>query len=269
MKYYNQYDFKNTPYPSNQLPNASVASGGCGVCCGSMIVEALTDKAFSPDKMAQYAINAYARVDGGTDMHILGRAIAKDFGVRFSTTSDMDELIQHLDKNLAIINVSGDRSGYTGVFSSGGHFIVGIGISDDKIIIWDPGYYWGKFDKAGRAGKVEVDYPNLYVSPEIIDLDCETRYPKYYLFSKAENGEDENMALVKELMSRTGKSEEEVVQALSVLIQFANVKEDEYEKEGVQKLKDMGLINSDHDGRELIGFGTLGIMLGRLNNRRY
>ncbi len=75
--------------------------------------------------------------------------------------------------------------------------------------------------------------------------------------------EDDDMALVKTIMQRTGKSEEEVVQALSVLVQFANVTEDDWEKEGVEKLKDMGVINSHHDARETIGFGTFGLMLER------
>ena len=75
--------------------------------------------------------------------------------------------------------------------------------------------------------------------------------------------DDEDMALVNTIMERTGKTEEEVVQALSVVVELANVKEDPWEKEGVQKLKDMGVINSDHDAREPIGFGSFGLMLER------
>lgn len=79
-----------------------------------------------------------------------------------------------------------------------------------------------------------------------------------------DNEEDDNMAtVIKQIADKAGKTEAEVIEALAVLVKFANVKEDDWEKEGVEKLKDLGVINSEHDARELIGFGTFGLMLDR------
>lgn len=267
MKYYNQYDYFEYPYPAQGYENATIATSGCGPACISMIVETIATEKFPPELSAQYAIDIGARVSGGTDMNVLGNKIAQKINLKFSVTSDINKLLAHLKKGgLAIANVGGDKGGYTGVFSSGGHYIVVGGInSEGKLIVFDPGYYIGKFNKSGRYNKVsESNFPEIYVETNVLNKDCETRYPKYYLFSK--EGEDEDMALIKEIMHRTEKSEEDVVQALSVLVQFANVKEEAWEKQGVEKLKDMGLINSEHDGREPLSFGAFGTMMDRLKN---
>ena len=260
--YYNQYNFAHTTYPSPTLPKATVASGGCGVVCASMVIEILTKKSFPPEKSAPFSISIGARVIGGTDMLKLGRGISKEFGLDFTTTNDVNMLKSHMQKGgLAIVNVSGDRAGYTGLFSNSGHFITCIRTDKTHFAIYDPGYWQGKFNQPGRTGKVTINGNEIYVRHNVLDLDCIGRNPRYYLFAKA--GEEKDMALIKTIMQRTGKSEEEVIEALSVLIQFANVKEGEWEKEGVQKLMQMRLINTHRDGREMVEFGELGLILDR------
>lgn len=79
----------------------------------------------------------------------------------------------------------------------------------------------------------------------------------------SDNEEDEMASIIEQIAKSAGKTADEVIEALGVLVKFANVKEDDWEKEGVDKLKNMGVINSDHDARELIGFGSFGVMLER------
>lgn len=181
--YYNQNSYAHIPYPAPGYQNATVKSGGCGVCCASMVVEGLCGVSFGPEKSAALAIQSGARVSGGTDMKALAAAMAASFGITWHTSSDISALAAHLKAGgWAIANVGGDRSGYTGLFSSAGHYIVARGISD-KVIIWDPGYYSGKFDKAGRKGKVTVSGSDILVQPGLLDTDCQSRSPRYYLFS--------------------------------------------------------------------------------------
>lgn len=187
MKYFNQNNYRNVPYPSKTLPKATVASGGCGVVSAAMIVSNLTGQVVTPDKMASYAMNKGARVVGGTDMLTLAKALVIDYPLDYLTTNDENKLLQHLKSGgMAIANVGGNRPGYTGVFSDGGHFIVVAGISQNgKVIVLDPGYYPGKFNKPGRIGKVTVvDGYQCICDMVVLAKDTENRSPAYYLFSR-------------------------------------------------------------------------------------
>lgn len=190
-KYYNQNNYANVPYPAPGYPKATVKSGGCGVCCGAMIVSSMTDTTVDPKAMAAYAIAKRARVSGGTDMNVLAKAICADYGLAYETTSDESKLLQHLKSGgMAVCNVGGDRDGYVGVFSDGGHFIVAAGASGNTITIMDPGYYYGKFYKTGRKGKVTVNGNYCYCDISVLGTDCANRAPSYWLFSKKEVKED-------------------------------------------------------------------------------
>lgn len=182
--YYNQNNYSNIPYPSSSNKTATIKSGGCGVCCASMIVEGLTDNNFPPATSAKFSIANKARVNGGTDMRVMSNAIADKFGLGLSTTSDENTLLKHIKNGgMAIANVGGDRSGYTGVFSDGGHYIVVVGAVNDQVSIYDPGYYVGKFNKAGRKGKVWVDGNVCKCNISVLATDTANRSPAYYLFS--------------------------------------------------------------------------------------
>lgn len=198
-KYYNQNNYANIPYPSSANPKASVKSGGCGVCCGAMIVSSMTDNIVDPKFMATYAITKKARVSGGTDFNILAKNICIDYGLTYETTSDENKLLKHLQSGgMAVANVGGDRSGYTGVFSSEGHFIVVANCNGNTLTILDPGYYSGKFNKAGRKRKVTIDKNNYcYCNISVLDKDTENRSPAYWLFSK--ESEDEDLVRYKKL----------------------------------------------------------------------
>lgn len=187
-KVYNQYNYANVPYPAPGYENATVKSGGCGVCCASMIVENLTGKSFPPTVSAKYAISCKARVSGGTDIVTLAKHLISDYPLEYKSTNDVSTLIGHIKSGgMAIANVGGDRSGYKGVFSNGGHYIVVLGIdSTGKLIIGDPGLYSGKYSASYRK-VVTVKGDLCYASADVLDKDCANRNPRYYLFKKKED----------------------------------------------------------------------------------
>ncbi len=187
LKYFNQNDYSWVPYPSSELPNATVKSGGCGVCCAAMIVSSMTSNIVDPEAMAAYSIANGARVSGGTDMNTLADAICRDYGLTCETTSNESMLLEHLQSGgMAVANVGGDRSGWTGVFSNGGHFIVAAGYNGYTVTIMDPGYYSGKFNSTGRSGKVIVDGDLCYCDIAVLGEDTANRTPSYWLFSTVE-----------------------------------------------------------------------------------
>ncbi|OQB15695.1 MAG: Sporulation-specific N-acetylmuramoyl-L-alanine amidase [Firmicutes bacterium ADurb.Bin193] len=73
--------------------------------------------------------------------------------------------------------------------------------------------------------------------------------------------------IINTICSRTGKSVDEVVEALAVLVGMVNVNEEDWEKEGVQHLMNAGLLNTMRDGREPVEMGKLGLILKRLEEK--
>lgn len=146
-KYYNQRNYPDIPYPSPSSKTATVKSGGCGVCCGAMIVANLTGQAVDIPAFAQYCIKSGARVSGGTDMRRLAKVICRDYGMTCETTNDSGRLLEHLTAGgMAVANVSGNRKGYTGVFSDSGHYVVVAAANGDMLSVLDPAMYAGKYN---------------------------------------------------------------------------------------------------------------------------
>lgn len=184
-KYYNQRDYPNTPYPSPSSKTATVKSGGCGVCCGAMIVANLTGQAMDIPAFAQYSIKSGARVSGGTDMRRLANVICRDYGLKCETTNDSGKLLDHLTAGgMAVANVSGNRKGYTGVFSDSGHYVVVAAAEGDMLSVLDPAMYAGKYNLAGRKGKVIVSGNVCKCDVSVLAKDVYGRSPAYYLFTR-------------------------------------------------------------------------------------
>ena len=76
--------------------------------------------------------------------------------------------------------------------------------------------------------------------------------------------EDDKMSkTIEQIATIAGLSEDETINALGILAKFANIEEAKWEVEGEHFLKETGLINTDRDGRELVEFGELGVILKR------
>ena len=148
-----------------------------------MVVETLTGKHFPPEQAAAFAIECGARAASGTGMAVLAKALAKAFGLTVTQSNDMTELPAALKRgSVAIANTGGDRPGYKGVFSDGGHYVVVLGLAPDgRLMLADPGFYAGKYQKPHRK-VVEVVGNLLYASPQVLDRDAQNRNPRYMLF---------------------------------------------------------------------------------------
>lgn len=177
----NQREYADIPYPAKGYETATIKSGGCGVCAAVNVVGALTGKAISVRVMRDLAVNGGARVSGGTDMRRLASLICGRYGLKVTTTSSLPELQRHLIRGgVAICNSAG-----RGMFSTGGHYVVALGMLGGKVCIADPGLYTGKYSTAARKDKVQVSGDLIFADAETLNADCIGRAPRYYLFSKA------------------------------------------------------------------------------------
>ena len=177
----NQREYADIPYPAKGYETATIKSGGCGVCSAVNVVGALTGKAFSVRVMRDLAVNGGARVSGGTDMRRLASLICGRYGLKVATTSSLPELHRHLIRGgVAICNCAG-----RGMFSTGGHYVVALGILGGKLCIADSGLYTGKYGTAERRARVQVSGDLIFADAETLNTDCIGRAPRYYLFSKA------------------------------------------------------------------------------------
>lgn len=150
-----------------------------------MIAANLAEIDFPPHEAASWAISIKARVSGGTDMRVLSKALASRLKLKLNMTSSMIELQSALESGaMAIVNVGGDRSGYKGVFSNGGHYVVVYGFYNGKVVIADPGYYAGKYSKSWRKAVTVLNSGVLLADLAVIDKDASNRSPKYYVFKK-------------------------------------------------------------------------------------
>lgn len=176
----NQNEYGDLSYIALGYPNATIKSGGCGVCAAVNVVGALTGKCIAVRVMRDLAINGGARVSGGTDMKLLANLVCSRYGLAHTQTSSITELQAHLKNGgVAICNSAG-----RGMFSTGGHYVVALGMLGGKICIADPGLYTGKYSTAKRRAKVTVSGDLIFADAATLDVDCVGRWPRYYLFSK-------------------------------------------------------------------------------------
>ena len=88
--FYCQLDYPHVAYPSPSSPNGNIADNGCGVCCGSMVIEALCEMDFPVEVCASFAKESGAREGFGTDMSIFAPAICKTFNMNVIKTTNTE-----------------------------------------------------------------------------------------------------------------------------------------------------------------------------------
>ena len=185
MHFYCQLNYEHIPYPSPTSPNGNLANNGCGVCCASMVVEYLTGDEFPPEESAVLAQSCGAREGFGTDMRIFAPAFSKEKGLNWESTQDPERVLAFLRSGQGVVigNTSGDREGWTGVFSNSRHYIVLVSAEGNTVRVWDPLLAPGRYDTPGRAGKGRGDGFDAYAAFTVILGDCGLR--SFYLFRKA------------------------------------------------------------------------------------
>ena len=162
LTYYNQTDSRwaNHMYSSTGNRSQTIGSSGCGPTSAAMIVTA-TRGAITPDEMGDLFVQyGYRSANNGTYWSAF-RAVADEFNIGYTETSDIQRALQLLQNNNYVVVSVGN-----GLFTTGGHFIVIVGIDGDTLKIYDPYLYSGKFETSTRRGKVTVSGNTVYCSIE-------------------------------------------------------------------------------------------------------
>lgn len=192
MLFVNQNDYPDMPYPTNakepgchNMLHGTIKSSGCGICSCCMMVDRLTLETLTLEECTQMSIDAGANMDPGTDMEFLAPVVAEKFNLDLKTSSNTGELIECLQGGgCAILNPGGDREGYDGLFTKGGHYMVAISYNDGEFLIFDPSWSETKFHSPEREGRVREAGCFVYATPEVIIEDTENRRPRYFLFTR-------------------------------------------------------------------------------------
>ena len=160
LTYYSQIDsrWKNNLYTSTNNTTQTIGSSGCGPTSAAMVVSSIKGT-ITPDTMANLFVKyGYRSANNGTYWSAY-RAVANEFNIGYTETSDIQKALDLLrNKNYIIVSCG------NGLFTTGGHYIVIVGIEENTLKIYDPYLYNGKFDISTRRGKVEVSGNTIYCS---------------------------------------------------------------------------------------------------------
>lgn len=160
LTYYSQIDtrWKNIMYSSVGDKSQTIGSSGCGPTSASMVVSSIKGT-ITPDTMASLFVKyGYRSSNNGTYWSAY-RAVADEFNIGYTETSDIQKALDLLRNNNYIICSVGN-----GLFTTGGHYIVIVGIEGNTLKIYDPYLYNGKFETSTRRGKVTVSGNTIYCS---------------------------------------------------------------------------------------------------------
>ena len=195
MKYINQLEYPDTIYITRTKmegealekgKKTTVKGSGCCLCSAVMVADRLIPNCdFDLEQAIRLSYDSESNGKAGTTSITFVPAFAEKMGFSYERTKDMERLLYCLRTGgAAIVNVSGDREGYVGLFSHGGHYIAAIGVEPDgRIALLDPSYKENKYEEEGRAGKVEMKNGVIALCTlEVLAADCENRETPYNLF---------------------------------------------------------------------------------------
>lgn len=160
LTYYNQTDSRWNSHMYSSVGNASqtIGTSGCGPTSAAMVVTA-TKGTITPDTMGDLFVQyGYRSANNGTYWSAF-RWVADVFDIGYQECSSLDTAVNLVRNNNYVIVSCGN-----GLFTTGGHFIVIVGIEGDTLKIYDPYLYAGKFDTSTRRGKVTVSGNTVYCS---------------------------------------------------------------------------------------------------------
>lgn len=160
LTYYSQIDsrWKNNMYSSVGDRSQTIGTSGCGPTSAAMVVTA-TKGSITPAKMSDLFVEyGYRSANNGTYWSAF-RAVADEFNIGYTETSDIQRALQLLQNNHYVVVSVGN-----GLFTTGGHFIVLTKLDGNTIEVFDPYLYAGKFETSTRRGKATVNGNTVYVS---------------------------------------------------------------------------------------------------------
>lgn len=181
LTYYSQIDtrWKNIMYSSVGDGSQTIGSSGCGPTSAAMVVSSIKGT-ITPDTMSSLFVKyGYRSANNGTYWSAY-RAIADEFNIGYTETSDIQKALDLLKNNNYVICSVGN-----GLFTTGGHYIVIVGIEENALKIYDPYLYDGKFDTSTRRGKVEVSGNTIYCS--IDNFKNYSNYKQFFCYQNENN----------------------------------------------------------------------------------
>lgn len=179
LTYYSQADSRwaSKLYTSTNNSTQTMKSSACGPTCAAMVVSS-SKGAILPTTMANLAVdNGYRTANSGTAWAFYP-FVADYFGFKeYHTTSSFETAMNYLSKNYYIICSCG-----SGLFTSGGHYIVLAGLEGNTIQVLDPYLYNGKFNTASRRNaEVQVKGTSVYVSKA--NFEKYANYKNFWIYS--------------------------------------------------------------------------------------
>lgn len=162
LTYYNQADSRwaNQLYTSTGNKTQTMASSACGPTAAAMVVSS-SKGAILPTTMANLFVdNGYRTASNGTAWAAFP-FVADYFGFEeYYTTTSFATMTKYLKKGYFVI-----ASCNSGLWTTGGHYIVLVADNDGTITVYDPYLYSGKFNTASRRpANVRVSGNAAYVS---------------------------------------------------------------------------------------------------------
>ena len=195
MKYINQKDYPDWLYVTcvdmdeenrERGRTTTVASSACGLCAAIIAADRLlVHPGFGLKEALKLSYDVGANREIGTDYDIYAPAFAEKMGLELEGSDDPERLRYCLRTGgAAVVLVSGDRDGYTGVFSHNGHYVVAVSEErDGRIAMLDPAYWPNKYEEEGRKGLIEVKNGVMAVCDmQVLMNDTDTISPRFYLF---------------------------------------------------------------------------------------
>lgn len=158
LTYYSQIDsrWRKKLYTSTGNKSQTIGTSGCAPTAAAMIVSSIKGT-ITPDTMAELFVEHGYRSPSNGTYWSANRAVADVFNIDYTETTNIDKAIRLLnDNNYIIVSVG------NGLFTTGGHYIVIVGIDNNILKIYDPYLYSGKFETSTRKNKVKVVGNTVY-----------------------------------------------------------------------------------------------------------
>lgn len=192
LTYYNQGDSRwaNRPYTSSGNKSQTIKSSGCGPTSAAMVISSSKGAILPTTTANLFVSNGYRTKNNGTAWACWS-FVADYFGFNeYYTTTDFNKALSYLktdkDKNgisdyFVVVSVN------SGLWTTGGHYIVLIGHSGNTITVYDPYLYAGKYNTASRkAANVKVVGNSAYVTES--NFKKYSNAVKYWAFSNDQTG---------------------------------------------------------------------------------
>jgi len=177
------------PYNWPGSSGNTIATSGCGPSSFCNVYNALTNGNKLIPEFITFSLNHGYRVNGGT-LNSFMKGAADAYGLNYEASSDVNYVIQRVKEGAMATLVTSGRSGFKGIFTSGGHFISLQGYTDDGyFVVGDSYFYKGKFTatanrKAAVANK-QLAYDEtkklIWCKPDLIH--SENSYKLYWILS--------------------------------------------------------------------------------------